>query len=435
MSDLQEDPRWIHATSSRWFAGKDSGAVPVAISPMDWIVPPGGHGPAVRAEILSVEYPDGRTEDYQLLLSYRTDRIARACIGRGLAEGFEWVHDAVRDPQAIAALIGATTGGGHGRDWQGHLEAGLPADLLPIRAFEGEQSNSSVFLGHSALIKFFRRLQPGRNIDIELHEALARAGVTSTDRLLGSLSGTLAEGDSGVRVDLAMITTRIRGAQDGWGLATAAAGRGEDFSSQAGRLGRALGSVHAALAEQLGTSTLNGDGIADAMTARLGSALAEVPQLAPYAERLSGLFDALRGRRLPAQRVHGDFHLGQTLFGDDGWHIIDFEGEPLRPLDERRRPDSPLRDVAGMIRSFGYAAATATGLDPPARADWERACVESFTASILDSRPGRSEDDTLNAYVADKAVYEVVYEHRNRPDWVHIPLNALETLGALETSD
>jgi len=432
MSDLLTDPRWIHAAASRWFAGKGSAAVPVAITPLDWIVPPGGSGPAVRSEILSVAYPDGRSEDYQLLLSYRVDRLAGAVIGRGLDEGFEWVHDATRDPQAIIALLSAIRGDGHGADWQAHLAFdALPADPRPVRVFEGEQSNSTVFLGRSALLKIVRRLEPGRSIDIELHEALARAGVTSTDRLLGALSATLPGGDGpGVQVDLAMITVLIDKARDGWELACAEAAAGHDFSGPAAGLGSALAQVHAALAEQLGTSTLSGDRVADAMADRLASAAAEVPQLTEYVPALHGIFDALRGHDLPAQRIHGDFHLGQTLLGQDGWHIIDFEGEPLKSLEERRSPDSPLRDVAGMIRSFGYAAATATALTRADRERWERSCTDAFVASWTGADQPSRQDDTLSAYVADKAIYEVVYEHRNRPDWVHIPLNTLRALAA-----
>lgn len=434
MSELRTDPRWAHARGSRWFAGKDGGAEPVSIRPLDWFVPPGRGGPAVRTEILSVAYPDGRTEDYQLLLSYRPDRLAGAVLGSGPGGDRRWVHDATRDPQAVLALVDALRGDGRGADWQGRLAVdALPADPRPVRPFEGEQSNSTVFLGASALIKVIRRLEPGRSVDIELHEALARAGVRSTDELLGSLSATPG---GGARVDLAMITTRIDAARDGWALATAEAAAGHDFSAHAARLGRALGLVHAALAAQLGTGSLDGDAIADAMTARLAAAADEVPALAGHERRVRRLFDALRGRELASQRIHGDFHLGQTLLGRDGWHIIDFEGEPLKSLAERRRPDSPLRDVAGMVRSFGYAAATATGLAPADREDWELTCVNAFVGACVDTdEPFVGRDDTLSAYVADKAVYEVLYEHRNRPDWIHIPLNALERLVALGTSD
>lgn len=438
MSDPRTDPRWAHASGSRWFAGKGSAAVPVAITPLDWIVPPGGTGPAVRPEILQVRHRDGRTEDYQLLLSYRRQALPEALIGSGPDEGLGWVHDATRDPEAVIALIDAMRGDGHGGNWQGRLAPeALPADLRPVKAFSGEQSNSTVFLGRSALVKFIRRLEPGRSIDIELHEALARAGVGCTDTLLGSLSATLSgPGQDAVPVDLAMITTRITDARDGWAVATGEAGAGHDFSGQAARLGEALAQVHGALADELGTGTLSGDRVASAMSARLARAVAEVPHLASHEKALRALFDGLRGRELPAQRIHGDFHLGQTLLGQDGWYVIDFEGEPLKSLDERRQPDSPLRDVAGMVRSFGYAAASATGLSRAQRSAWERSATEAFTSSYLGTGgSGPARDDTLSAYVADKAVYEVVYEHRNRPDWVHIPLSALERLVALGTSD
>ena len=184
------------------------------------------------------------------------------------------------------------------------------------------------------------------------------------------------------------------------------------------------------------TTAASADSSAASSAAAGTEAAAEVPALAGHERRVRRLFDALRGRELASQRIHGDFHLGQTLLGRDGWHIIDFEGEPLKSLAERRRPDSPLRDVAGMVRSFGYAAATATGLTPAEREDWELTCVNAFVGACVDTgAPTAVRDDTLSAYVADKAVYEVLYEHRNRPDWIHIPLNALERLVALGTSD
>ena len=124
--------------------------------------------------------------------------------------------------------------------------------------------------------------------------------------------------------------------------------------------------------------------------------------------------------------MHGDFHLGQTLHTPSGWKIIDFEGEPAKNLAERVAPDSVWRDVAGMMRSFDYAAASVPG---DAAGAWRDGCRAAFLDGYTDGR-GLGADDAglLAAYEADKAVYEVVYEVRNRPDWVGIPLGAVATL-------
>ena len=151
------------------------------------------------------------------------------------------------------------------------------------------------------------------------------------------------------------------------------------------------------------------------------------PALLTYRDGLVSCFDALGAEILDTQRVHGDFHLGQTLHTPDGWKIIDFEGEPAKTMAERRTPDSVWRDVAGMLRSFDYAAASVTG---PGSPSWAAECRAAF----LDGYSGGGLSETnaamLRAYEADKAIYEVVYEVRNRPDWVSIPLGAVATLAA-----
>jgi maltokinase len=144
------------------------------------------------------------------------------------------------------------------------------------------------------------------------------------------------------------------------------------------------------------------------------------------------VFGALAGRELDVQRVHGDFHLGQTLHTPTGWKIIDFEGEPAKTLAERAVPDSVWRDIAGMLRSFGYAAASVPG---EGSAAWAQACREAFLTGYAGGPLAPDDADVLRAYEADKAVYEVVYEVRNRPEWVDIPLGALAALVAGHDDD
>jgi maltokinase len=189
--------------------------------------------------------------------------------------------------------------------------------------------------------------------------------------------------------------------------------------------------VHTALRANFPTATADGDQVAAIMNHRLDDAVAAAPQLAPYADGVWAVFAKLAGRQLDTQRVHGDFHLGQTLHTPDGWKIIDFEGEPAKTLAERSRPDSVWRDIAGALRSFDYAAAhhpDAAG--DRSAADWARSCQDAFLAGYgvrADADPA-DDLDVLSAYVADKAIYEVVYEARNRPDWVHIPLTAVASI-------
>jgi maltokinase len=133
----------------------------------------------------------------------------------------------------------------------------------------------------------------------------------------------------------------------------------------------------------------------------------------------------LSGETLATQRVHGDFHLGQTLMTPSGWKIIDFEGEPVKSLAERAEPDSVWRDIAGMLRSFDYAAASVPG---PGSQAWADACRGAFLQGYVDGPLDAADEAVLTAYVADKAVYEVVYEVRNRPDWVSIPLAAVSRI-------
>ncbi|MDQ1630800.1 MAG: maltokinase, partial [Frankiaceae bacterium] len=276
-----------------------------------------------------------------------------------------------------------------------------------------------------------------------------------------------ASGDSGdsggESLQLGILQQFLRTASDGWDLALASlrdlfadqvedpAQGGGDFASEAHRLGVAVADMHVSLASAFPTETWNREelgALADAMSARLEAALAVVPAIAPYAGGLHGLFDAVRhlSRPVTVQRVHGDLHLGQTLRTVKNWKIIDFEGEPAKPLAERRRPDSPWRDVAGMLRSFDYAAeqsridhADATGdvdeHDEVLARQWAARNVRAFLAGYRETEGADIDEALVTAYAADKAVYEAVYEARNRPAWLPIPLGALARLSTRPGGD
>ncbi|CCH75779.1 Maltokinase (fragment) [Nostocoides australiense Ben110] len=169
------------------------------------------------------------------------------------------------------------------------------------------------------------------------------------------------------------------------------------------------------------------------MRTRFRSALAEVPDLQAHAVGIDGLYAAAAAASWPDfQRIHGDYHLGQVLdVPERGWVLLDFEGEPLRPLAERNRTDQPLRDIAGMLRSFDYAGGSVEQQNRGESArDWVTATQEAFLAGYTEEsgHDPRDAGPLLSAYIVDKALYEVVYEARNRPDWLTIPLAAIDRL-------
>lgn len=280
----------------------------------------------------------------------------------------------------------------------------LPA-VGPAHLYRGEQSNSSVFFG-GVLLKIFRHLTGGGNLDAELHEALAGTG------MVAELHGIWR---SGQRV-LGIVLEALPDPLDGFRLALQHADQGRDFTDHAHQLGVSMGALHRALARKLPTSSGQTGELRSRVEADFLSRAEEVPPLLSAAPQVREQLDQLGNRLFPTQRIHGDAHLGQVLLTPDGWRWVDFEGEPLRPIAERRMPDSPLRDVAGMLRSFAYAASRAQ-----AHA-WEESCVAAF----LDGYGHLDDLGTalLRAYEVDKASYEVVYESRNRPGWVGIPMRA-----------
>jgi len=351
------------------------------------------------------------------------------------------VVDGAGDPAFLRAWLVAAQGPG--------------ADVDPEHAqvLSGEQSNTSVLLpgsgrAGSAIIKVFRALAPGANPDVDVPCALAGAGWENVPRPLAWLEATWPSGASNVTGHLGVVSAFVPGARDGFELACAMAGRGEPFTDLARELGEVVAGMHAALARALPVAAPEPGAdrageLAGAVRQRFGWAVAALPELERYAGRVAALAAGTQAVREPPapQRVHGDLHLGQVLRGRDRWYVLDFEGEPLAPIAARTRPDLALRDVAGMLRSIDYAAAVGgaggAGGGGTARtwkpAEADLAWAAHARAALLDGYLHGSPVDgdsaiLLRALELDKALYEVVYEARNRPHWLGIPLAALDRL-------
>ena len=436
---------------ARWFGGKGRGGVIESVRDVATL------GCSV-VHLVEVAYPDGSHETYQVPLAYYEDpesRLDHAFVGWWETPG-GWRHayDAVHDSEAMAAWLGAFTGEDPIEGLEFHRLEGHDLDESAKGALLGaEQSNSSVAFGEDSLLKIFRKVHTGANPDITVHEVLTLAGSDHVAALYGWVEAEPAPGEV---MHLAMLQQFLRTATDGWELALASVRNlfmegdlhadeaGGDFAAEAGRLGTALREVHETLADNFAS-----DSPVDALSARvagmherLRAAVDAVPELEDFTELIAGVFDAageVTGQ--PMQQIHGDLHLGQTLRTVKGWKIVDFEGEPAKPLSERVLPDSPWRDVAGMLRSFDYAPhAVARALpDPdPALAEQRAYRAEEWSArnraAFLEAYAGRvlthDEGALLAAYLADKAVYECLYEVRNRPTWLEIPLEAIRRMAS-----
>ncbi|MFI5619141.1 phosphotransferase [Streptomyces sp. NPDC051567] len=416
--------------TQRWFAGKGRTIGRLRTVSAAELLPPGST-PGLLHLLLDV---DG--DCYQLLLGIRpalSPALAPALIGHAESGPYAGraVYEALGDPRLAAMLLERLRTPGALGPLRFDRDPGvlIPAGLAP-RPLSGEQTNSSLIYGDAYILKVFRRVGPGVNPDLELPRALAAAGCA---RVPAPVAWYEAELPGTEPLTLGVLQPYLRGCDDGWQLALRRLDCGADFTAEAHALGRATAEVHSALAGALPTVALGPEQtarLAAGMTARLAATAREVSGLRPFEAGLRGAFDALaasRGAGVPAQRIHGDLHLGQTLRGRDGsWSLIDFEGEPARPLADRRRPEPAVRDIAGILRSFDYAARSHRPFAPAWADDCRAAFCEGYARTTgLDPR----EDPVLlRAYETDKAVYEARYEARHRPDWLHVPMAAIRRL-------
>ncbi|NLU84881.1 phosphotransferase [Rhodococcus sp. HNM0569] len=426
----------------RWFAAKGAELTATRIMVRETLSR--GDEPVVDHIVVRTEFTDHAPQLYQVPLGFRdtlppelgqwalSDPVGRDVVA----------YDALRDPATLAVYARALSEQRAVATVRVRTVDDTPVHVEPYgHALGAEQSNTSVVLGGTLLLKVFRLLAAGVNPDVELHLALGRAESPCVARVHAWIE---ADVDGGTTT-LAMVQDFEKNAADGWTTALGSVRDlmleadlyadevGTDFAAESHRMGAAVASVHATLARVLGTSTAHAVDIADGMRTRLEHALLVVPELAPLDSAIRARFDAVDTLgAVETQRIHGDLHLGQVLRTPERWLLIDFEGEPAKSLAQRRAPDSPLRDVAGMLRSFDYAAHFPVGEPDLNREFRAREWSDRNSAAFCDGYAAEYGSDPrthrvlLDACMLDKAVYEAAYEKRNRPHWIALPLAAVE---------
>ncbi|MBW3611795.1 MAG: aminoglycoside phosphotransferase [Actinobacteria bacterium] len=424
----------------RWFAGGEAEAADVTLSSVRTLRD--GSWPTLLQVLVDARawaHGDAEVATYQVVLGLRPvgsrevflEGKPEAIVGELATDrGTVLAYDAAIDPDLAVALL-------H------HMAP--EEEVERARYLGADQSNTSVVFDERLIMKLFRRLAQGPNPDAEVTRALVEVGFSN----VADPVAEWREDD----FDYALVNRFLIGGTDGFSLALLSlrdlydrrcppAEAGGDFAYDASRLGTVTAEMHLGLARAFGAVPGQPEVWADDMEAQLARVHLEGIDTA----RVHQLYQRLRiiGDPGPAVRVHGDYHLGQVMRTDIGWYVLDFEGEPDRPLEERRRPTSPLRDVAGLVRSFHYAAQVALrewGADADEElvdlADaWEHRNRVSFVAGYLGTEgvnavlPAVDGDRRLvqAAFELDKAVYEVGYEQSHRPEWVDIPRTAIHRL-------
>jgi trehalose synthase-fused probable maltokinase len=425
MSDEQELIDFV--TAQRWFGSKTREVTHAQVIDRATLR---DSEPALELALVEVRFETGTHETYQLL----TDES----------------HDALDDPRQVRELVHMIRGGAKLPAAEGVLEfaavegaATFGQELREARPVGAEQSNSSIVFDEELILKVFRRLEPGINPELELLRFLTEHDFENIAQLAGWYAYTGRQMDA----TLGILQRFVPSGRDGWEYALDALERDPDeFLTRLNRLGEVTGRMHAVLGsdaddpnfcpeetstESLGLLTATVDEEIERIFFSLPD---DADELEPIRDRGEEVRELLRlltnlGGTGRVIRHHGDLHLGQTLWADGDWVILDFEGEPARSLRERRRKRSPLRDVAGMMRSFAYAFSAASilrGIEPPS--EWEDRAQEEFLNGYLSTvdhalvPSGSGFDKLLRVFELEKAVYELRYELNNRPDWVRIPV-------------
>jgi maltokinase len=448
---LDEDQLAAFISDRRWYGARQqvvAGASVVACVPIS-------SDPLLAITLVEVRFHGGTHELYHLMLGVRP--------ANGPGETTVWalgdndIYEAFDAPEGSQALLanmrGSVTFGDESIIEFRSAVGADEFDPLPAspRAAGPDQSNTSIVFDDRMILKCYRRLEPGVNPEIEVLRFLDARDFAHTPALLGWFEHRGAPLDA----TLGMVQTFQAGAQDGWEFVTTALreGRGDAALPAIHQLGAATGELHAALASDHGDPAFAPEEVRPEGLALMAASLDEVatevfanlpddPALAQVAHRADDLRDRLQGvskstglgRKI---RVHGDLHLGQALWDGTVWKLIDFEGEPTRPVNERRRKRSPLRDVAGLVRSLDYAVSSArlhAKVHVPD--DWlgvaRAALLDGYLPVVeptgLLPPMATTVEEMLGLYELEKAVYELRYELSHRPSWVAIPAHAIDRL-------
>ena len=430
--ELAALPEFLQA--QRWFAGKAEPIKDVMV--IDHVQLPAD----CTLAIVEVRYGLAQPERY--LLPVRTGSRGQVKEALDRPECARALLELVRQGQNVPTSAGAV---------RGSVVPGAEPTLKALgpepsaRTLGVEQSNTSLVFGDRVIFKIIRKLEGGVSPELEVGRFLAtRTSFRDTPALLGAL-----ELEGPAASTLGLLHAFVANAIDGWrhALGRLEIGRVDGaFAEELSALGATIGRLHAALASDREDPAFSPEPLlledlqrwSSSIIGELGVTLSlaepRFPELAEQRERL--LQKAQRIARLTPSgvriRQHGDLHLGQVLRSDGGWKVIDFEGEPVRATSARREKYTPLKDVAGMLRSFAYAAASA-GLEGKPRRDAVRAMRRSFLdgyQSVPEAAALLPESDEttrvlLEGLELDKVLYEVRYELQMRPDWVHIPVESL----------
>jgi maltokinase len=435
----------------RWFGSKAREVASIHVLDVVEI----HHGPpALSSALVEARYPGGTHDVYQLLLGVGPDGFGEDAVIDEV--GGAAVYEAFADPRACELLggllrEGAEIHGEHARvefHWLEGVEPPRPG--AQVRAIGAEQSNTSIVYDDALVLKAFRRVEAGDNPELEMLRFLSDRGFAHVAELGGwyQYEGELMDATFGV------VQRFVAGARDGWELCLdELAGDPEGYITRLRDLGAVIGRMHTVLASDPSDPAFAPEEPSDESLALLTATIdeeiervfLELPDseaVAPISGHAAEVRDRLQllshlGPRGKLLRTHGDLHLGQTMLAGDGtWVVLDFEGEPARALRDRRRKRSPLRDVAGMLRSFAYAA-SASDLQRgcPAPEGWEERAREAFLGGYMEAvdavllPPGEAPTRTmLSIFELEKAVYELRYELNNRPDWVGIPVAGIARL-------
>jgi len=439
---------WIHV--QRWYASKSRSVAAIEIIENVAL----REEPPLLLSLVQTRFATGTHELYQLLLALRPagEEPAPELISR--IE--EWdVYDALADPPQALELLRRIFATDEIETEQGRFSfqrvdgAVAVPDDAHARLMGVEQSNSSIVFDDRLALKVFRKLEPGINPELEMLRFMTRAGFPH----IAPLQGWYEYDGQALASTLGVVQTYLPDAIGGWELALEEiCSRPDAFLDRLGSLGQVTAEMHNVLASDAGDPAFSPEepsqealslltATVDEDIERIFVRLPDDERVAPIVGRGQDVRERLAARAQLGVggrviRTHGDYHLGQTLSTPRGWVIIDFEGEPARPLPERRRKRSPLRDVASMLRSFAYATSAVEilrdcrapeGFETEARERFLEQYFEHVDATLLPAGEAAIAN-LLSIYELEKAIYELQYELNHRPDWVSIPVAGIMRL-------